>query len=99
MELDRWKQVDRLLQSVLECPQDDRDAFLRRECAGDEALERELRSLLTLEPKAAEFLESPAIDVAARRLALRQDHANSAPPPQRRSSGWQNRFPLPHRRK
>ena len=72
MEFDRWKRVDSLLQSVLECSQEDRDAFLRRECAGDEALERELRSLLMLEQKAAGFLESPAIEVAARALGRQQ---------------------------
>src|SRR5882724_2552293 len=76
MELDRWKQVDSLLQSVLECPREDRDAFLRRECAGDEALERELRSLLMLEPKAASFLEDAAMDVAARNLARRWNTDN-----------------------
>jgi tetratricopeptide (TPR) repeat protein len=68
MELNRWRQLDRLLQSVLECPREDRDALLRRECAGDEALESELRSLLMLEPKAASFLEGAALDVAARNL-------------------------------
>jgi serine/threonine protein kinase/tetratricopeptide (TPR) repeat protein len=73
MELDRWKQIDRLLQSVLECPREDYDAFLRRECAGDEALERELRSLLALEPKAASFLKGAAMDVAARDLARRRN--------------------------
>ncbi len=87
MELDRWKKVDSLLQLVLECPQENRDAFLRRECAGDEALERELRSLLVLEPKVASFLESPAMDVAARELTQRQDadkgetHGNADFPP------------------
>src|SRR6266851_2033000 len=80
MDRDRWKQVDSLLQSVLECPQADRDAFLRLECAGDETLERELRSLLKLEPKAAGFLESPAMDVAARDLARRQNRNNGDTP-------------------
>ncbi len=72
MELDRWKQVDKLLQAVLECPRDDREAFLRRECADDEGLERELLALLKFEPEAAGFLEGPAIDLAARDLARRQ---------------------------
>src|SRR5258708_39001766 len=80
MESDRWKQVDSLLQSALECSREDRDAFLRRECEGDEALERELRSLLALEPKAASFLESPAIELAARDLARWQIPNNGGPP-------------------
>src|ERR1019366_4246065 len=61
-----------LLQAVLECPPAARDAFLRSSCAGDEALEREVRSLLASQPQAANFLESPAIEVAARALAGRQ---------------------------
>ena len=71
MEFDRWKQVDSLLQSVLECPPEQRDELLRRECAGDAALEGELRSLLRLEQKAASLLEKPAMQVAALDLACR----------------------------
>ncbi|MGO9256287.1 MAG: protein kinase domain-containing protein [Bryobacteraceae bacterium] len=72
MDSDRWKQVDNLLQSVLDRPPGDRDAFLRQACAGDEALEREVRSLLAMQPHAGSFLESPAMEVAARDLALQQ---------------------------
>ncbi len=73
MNSERWKQVDNLLQSTLEQrPPEERDAFLRQACSGDEPLEREVRSLLTLEREAGGFLENPAIDVAA--LALAQDH-------------------------
>ena len=73
MDSERWKQVDSVLQLVLECPPEDRDAFLRQACAGDEALEREVRSLLTSQQQAGSFLETPAIEVAARTLALKQD--------------------------
>ena len=45
MDLDRWKKLDSLLQSVLARPPENRPAYLREICAGDEALERELRSL------------------------------------------------------
>ena len=72
MDSERWKQVDSLLQSVLERPPEERDAFLRQACAGDEALEREVRSLLTSQQQAGSFLESPAIEVAARALARQQ---------------------------
>ncbi len=72
MDSERWKQVDSLLQSVLERPPEERDAFLRHACAGDEALEREVRSLLTAQQQAGSFLESPAIEVAARALARQQ---------------------------
>src|SRR5216684_939456 len=72
MDSDRWKQVDNLLQAVLEHPPGERDAFLREACAGDEALEREVRSLLTSQQEAGSFLESPAIEVAARDLVRQQ---------------------------
>ena len=72
MDSDRWKQIDTLLQSALERPPEERDAFLRNACARDEALERELRSLLTAQQHAGNFLESPAIEAAARVLARDQ---------------------------
>ena len=47
MNPERWKRVDDVLQSVLDIPPEERDEFLRNTCAGDETLEREVRSLLT----------------------------------------------------
>jgi eukaryotic-like serine/threonine-protein kinase len=72
MDSNRWKQVDNLMQSVLERPPGERDAFLRRACAADEALEREIRSLLAAQQQAGSFLESPAIQAAAQALARQQ---------------------------
>ncbi len=73
MDSDRWKQVDNLLQSVLERPPEEHDAFLRHACAGDESLEREVRSLLTAQQQAGSFLENPAIEAAARSIARQQN--------------------------
>jgi len=47
MDAERWKQVDRLLNAAQACHRDQRDRFLRQACLGDDALEREIRSLLT----------------------------------------------------
>ena len=69
MDLDRWKKLDSLLQSVLERPPEDRDAFLRLACAGDQPLERRVRVLLSDESLASQFLQRPAIEVAAQLLA------------------------------
>ena len=66
MDHKRWKQIDDVLQSALDRPPDERDVFLQQACGGDESLEREVRSLLTLDARAEGFLERPAIDVAAR---------------------------------
>jgi eukaryotic-like serine/threonine-protein kinase len=73
MDPNRWKQVDNLLQSALERPLEDRDAFLREACAEDEALEREVRSLLSSQQKARSFMECPAIELAARALGRQQN--------------------------
>jgi eukaryotic-like serine/threonine-protein kinase len=74
MDSERWKQVDSLLQSVLGRPPEEREAFLRQSCATDEALEREVRSLLAAQQEAgSSFLEDPALEVAARGLALNED--------------------------
>ena len=69
MNPDRWKQVDSLLQSLLDRAPEDRDALLRKACASDQALEREVRSLLAADQQAGNFLESPAIETAARAMA------------------------------
>jgi len=71
MDSERWKQIDDVLQSVLDRLPEERDAFLRQACAGDQTLEREVRSLLRSEEQAGRFLENPALEVAARALGRR----------------------------
>ena len=79
MDLHHWKRLDSLLQSVLERPLAEREAFLRHACAGDEPLEREVRALLSAEPQAKNFLERPAIDVAAQgELGIRAESRRAA---------------------
>ncbi len=73
MDSERWKQVDDLLQSVLERPPEERDTFLRQSCVGDQALEHEVRSLLTAQQEAEGFLDRPAIEVAARVLVANEN--------------------------
>ncbi len=69
MDAERWRQVDQVLQSALEVSPGQRDEFLSRECAGDAALEGEVRSLLDSHRNADGFLEHPAIRVAAKAMA------------------------------
>ncbi len=73
MDSERWKQVDDLLQSVLERSPAERETFLRQACAGDEALEREVQSLLSAQQEAEGFLDRPAIEVAARVLVANEN--------------------------
>ena len=69
MDNDRWNHVDQLLQSALDTPAVERDAYLRHACGGDQRLEDEVRSLLAAHDRADGFLGAPAIDLAARELA------------------------------
>jgi len=69
MDAERWKHVERLFQSALDLPPDQHDAFLKRSCAGDDALERDVRALLRSAQDAGVFLSGPAIQVAARSMA------------------------------
>ncbi len=72
MKAERWKQVERLFQSALDRSSQERDTFLLDACAGDEALQREVRSLLACAGQPESFLQNPAIELAARDLAGEQ---------------------------
>jgi Tol biopolymer transport system component len=65
---ERWQRVDQLLQSALEREPEQRAAFLREVCAGDESLLQEVESLLSSHEQAGDFLEGPTLGVA--RFAL-----------------------------
>src|SRR5437867_7781030 len=69
MNPQRWHQVEQIYNSVLECNPEERAAFLEKACAGDEALRKEVESLLACNSEAAAFIESPAMEEAAKALA------------------------------
>ena len=73
MNAERWQQVEQLYHSTLEKEVSERETFLAEACAGDEALRREVESLLAFEDRAELFIESPALDVAAKLFAEGQD--------------------------
>src|ERR1051326_5993126 len=77
MELERWKKVESLLQSALDRDSRERDSFLRDACAGDETLEREVRSLLARAERLGDFLQNPTLELPARGHARR---VNQNPP-------------------
>jgi serine/threonine-protein kinase len=72
MKDERWQQIERLYHSTLEKKANERSAFLAEACAGDERLRREVESLLAYEDEAEHFIESPALEVAAKVLADEQ---------------------------
>src|SRR5438046_8901011 len=69
MKPERWRQIEHLYHSALKVAADQRSAFLNEECGEDEDLRKEVESLLSYERSAAEFIESPAFDVAARQMS------------------------------
>jgi serine/threonine protein kinase len=58
---DRWTIVDRLLGAALEREPHERAAFLREACGDDEALRRDVESLVTHASSGAGLLSSPAL--------------------------------------
>jgi eukaryotic-like serine/threonine-protein kinase len=69
MEPDRWEQIERLYHAALERDPDARDEFLDEACAGDENLRREIAGLLACDASSDSFIQSPAIEIAARAMA------------------------------
>jgi serine/threonine-protein kinase len=69
MTPDRESRVERICQEALAVDAGAREAFVASACAGDEALRREVESLLRQESKADGFLREPALVAAAQHLA------------------------------
>ena len=63
-----WRQVEELYHSALEREESQRPGFLEQACAGDEALHREVSSLLGFHEQAERFIEAPALEEMARRF-------------------------------
>jgi serine/threonine protein kinase len=74
MTPERWQQIDRLFNAALACEPEDRSQFLSNQCAADDALRREVESLLSALEEADDFIETPAGDVAAEMLGAHQAH-------------------------
>jgi eukaryotic-like serine/threonine-protein kinase len=77
MKPGRWQEIERLYHLVQELKRDEREVVLQKECAGDESLRREVESLLVRPSEGRDFLEAPALEVAA--MALAKDRLNEPP--------------------
>jgi len=64
MTPERWRLVEDVLNAALSCEPEQRDAVVAAACAGDEALRREVESLLAAHDRASrdDFLERPAAE-------------------------------------
>src|SRR5262245_10183714 len=51
MDAERWQRVSQLFEAVLECPAAERAAFLAAACEGNDALRRDVESLLAQEER------------------------------------------------
>ena len=72
MDSARLQQVERLYHAARERDASQREAFLKDACGPDEALLREVESLLACDQKASSFIEVPALELAARSVALQE---------------------------
>ena len=64
MSSDRWRHVEDLCHAALARRVEERRPFLVKACAGDEALLREVESLLAQESSAEAFMHRPAAELA-----------------------------------
>ena len=69
MSSERWQQIERLYHAALGLDPQARAAFLAEACTGDAELQGEVAALLAFDERAEGFLESPALELAARALA------------------------------
>ncbi len=73
MEPELWQRVEQVCIAALERGEAERGAYVAAACAGDAELQREVNSLLLEQIRAERFMESSAIEVAAKRLALEEE--------------------------
>ena len=78
MDAERWQQVEKLFYAALERAEPERAAFLEKACAGDPTLRDEVESFLAHHRQVESFLETPALEMAAKAWA--QDLPTAALP-------------------
>ena len=66
---ERWEQIERIYHEARELDAGAREEYLAKACGEDADLRREVEMLLAQADQAGSFLESPAIELAARSLA------------------------------
>jgi serine/threonine protein kinase/Tol biopolymer transport system component len=64
MPPERWERIEQLYHDALEREAGGRAAFLAEACAGDEALHREVSSLISAHDQAGDFIEAPPDKIA-----------------------------------
>ncbi len=73
MKPEHWKRIDGILDSVFDQDRTQWESVLDQACSGDQALRQEIARLLDSYDGAEDFIEVPALEVAARGLAQHRD--------------------------
>ena len=79
MTPDRWQRVEQLYHAALEHSAAERPDFLQTACAGDDALRRNVESLLAADHGSDEFMQSLPDDLVPRILAADSPPPDSSP--------------------
>jgi serine/threonine-protein kinase len=66
---ERWRQVKETFQAAIELPVAERAAYLKEVCAGDPSLLAEVESLVAAHEQPGNFLDEPALNLAADSVA------------------------------
>ena len=78
MDPDRWLKIEELFHAALEYSESQRAAFLTNACSGDDDLRHRVEALLARHKEAGDFLETPALKLAAQELAEDQSPASTS---------------------
>ena len=83
---DRWQKIEEIFEIAVELPEDERDAYLEKECGDDAALRREVEDLISADLEADEFIEEPLLgshtlaNFLDEKVGAIDDIENSVPP-------------------
>lgn len=75
MTPERYQQIDRITDAVLELPDEERAAFLDQVCADDDELRKQVERLLKAHEHESSFMEAPALEEAAKDLASNESQS------------------------
>ena len=78
MQAERWKQIEELFHAALKVEETRRAEFVSQACSGDEDLRRSVEALLAQHGDEKSFLETPAMELAARELAPNTNAADES---------------------
>src|SRR5215472_315131 len=75
MTPEQWTKVKEVFDAVLDCPPEERSAFLGQACSGDGVLRSEVESLLRCYEQEKGFMDTPAAAMAAESLVKEESAA------------------------